>query len=112
MKYDATTALGLEWAGHVDTRTAYEWEPTAIADGVPPVSVIGVEAPLWTETIVTLRDVETMLLPRLPGYAEIGWSAPEGRGWEEYQYRLAAHASRWAASGRSFTRDPVVAWAG
>ncbi len=26
MKYDASTELGLEWAGHVDVRDAYEWE--------------------------------------------------------------------------------------
>jgi hexosaminidase len=60
----------------------------------------------------TLGDVETMLLPRLPGYAEIGWSSPEGRSWDEYQFRLAAHAARWSASGRTFTRDPVVPWPG
>jgi hexosaminidase len=112
MKYDGSSALGLEWAGHINTRTAYEWDPTTYVPDLPPQSVIGLEAPLWSETLMTLRDVETMLLPRLPGYAEIGWSAPEGRNWDEYQHRLTAQAARWTASGRTFTRDPVVAWTG
>ena len=45
-------------------------------------NIIGVEAPLWSETLVTIDDIEYMAFPRLPGYAEMGWSpqaAPDGR---------------------------------
>ena len=30
MKYDADTPLGLQWAGLVDVRDAYDWEPTEL----------------------------------------------------------------------------------
>jgi hexosaminidase len=72
--------------------------------------VLGLEAPLWTETVTDLAEMEQMLLPRLPGYAELGWSSPEGRSWDEYRWRVAAHAARWNAAGLTYTRDPPVPW--
>ena len=35
MKYDASTELGLEWAGHIELRDAYDWEPSTLIAGVP-----------------------------------------------------------------------------
>ena len=35
-----------------------------------------------------------MVFPRLPGYAEIGWTAPEARNWDDYKDRLARHGKR------------------
>ena len=55
MKYDASTELGLEWAGHVELRDAYDWEPATLIEGLPPEAVIGVEAAVWTETLRDLR---------------------------------------------------------
>ena len=77
MKYDAATPLGLEWAGHVEVRDSYDWDPATLVDGRgggrrSP----GVEAPLWTETLRTMEDVETMLFPRLCAVAEVAWSPP------------------------------------
>jgi hexosaminidase len=110
MKYDESTPLGLSWAGYTDTQDAYEWEPTATVPGLPAESVLGLEAPLWTETVTDLAEMEQMLLPRLPGYAELGWSSPDGRSWDEYRWRVAAHAARWNAAGLTYTRDPSVPW--
>src|SRR5262249_7320101 len=99
MKYDPSTPLGLNWAGYVDVQTAYNWDPATHISGVSESDVIGVEAPLWSETLQTLADIEYMTFPRLPGYAEIGWSPATGRRWEEYKNRLGAQAARWSASG-------------
>lgn len=109
MKYDESTPIGLTWAGLINTRTAYEWDPATVVEGLPTEQILGIEAPLWTETVTDLAQIEQMMLPRLPGYAEIGWST-EGRDWDEYQPRLADHDARWEAAGRSYTRDPLVAW--
>ena len=49
-KYDDSTELGLKWAGNVDVRDAYEWDPAAV---IPEAEVLGVEAALWTETTET-----------------------------------------------------------
>lgn len=107
MKY-GDFSPGNDWAGHIDTRTAFEWDPEAVVEGLPAEAILGLEAPLWTELVTTRERIEQMLLPRLPGYAELGWSAAEGRDWDEYKVRLAAQTSRWDTAGWAYTRDPAM----
>jgi len=110
MKYSRKIQLGQTWAGLINTQTGYEWDPATIVSGVSESSVLGVEAPLWTETIVTIRDIEYMAYPRLPGYAELGWSPVTGRNWNEYKVRLGSHGPRLTALGVNFYRDALVPW--
>jgi hexosaminidase len=110
MKYYRKTRLGQTWAGLINTQTGYEWDPATIVSSVPESSVLGVEAPLWTETILTMADIEYMAYPRLPGYAELGWSPVTGRNWNEYKVRLGSHGPRLTALGVNFYRDTVVPW--
>ncbi len=109
MQYDPSSKLGLHWAGYVEVQDAYEWDPLA-QPGATPDNVLGVEAPLWSETTETIDEVEWLAFPRLPGHAEIGWSQAECRGWEEYRLRLAAHGPRLTAMGVDFYRSPQVPW--
>jgi hexosaminidase len=111
MKYHKATPLGLTWAGITDTEKSYAWDPATEVKGLAESAILGVEAPLWSETLVTMADVEFMAFPRLIGIAEIGWSAAEARGWDEYRERLAKHGKRLAAQGVNFYRDPCVPWA-
>ena len=74
MKYTRRTKLGPTWAGLIDVDTAYGWNPGAYLHGVGESRCSGVEAPLWTETIVTSADIDYMAFPRLPAIAELGWS--------------------------------------
>jgi hexosaminidase len=112
MKYDENTKLGQDWAGTVEVDRSYDWDPgTYLADaGVPSSAVIGVEAPLWTETIVTNDDIEAMAFPRLPGIAELGWSPESTHDWNTYKVRLAAQGPRMTALGIDFYRSPLVDW--
>lgn len=110
MKYDPSTTLGLDWAGTISVKDAYTWDPaTQLGDG-SGVEILGIEAPLWTETIETIEDIEFMAFPRLPGYAEIGWSPADQRNWDGYQVRLASHGPRLTAMGVNFYRSPLVPW--
>jgi hexosaminidase len=111
MKYDTATALGQSWAGFVEVQRSYEWDPLAVVDGLSEENIIGVEAPLWTETMATLADLEYMAFPRLPGINEIGWSPSQGRAWEEFRLRLASHAPRLERLGITYYRSPQVGWA-
>jgi hexosaminidase len=110
MKYTPDTPLGLDWAGYIEVRDAYEWDPATQIDGVGEAHVLGVEAPLWSETVRTLADVETMTYPRLPAIAEVGWSAVDRRDWESFRQRVAAHAPRWTLRGAAFYRSPQIPW--
>jgi hexosaminidase len=110
MKYHPSTRFGLGWAGCVEVQHAYAWDPATQVPGLPASAILGVEAPLWSETLRTLDDVEFMTFPRLAGLAEIGWSPAEGRDWDEYKIRLGAHGPRLAAMGVNFYRSPLVPW--
>jgi hexosaminidase len=110
MKYDPSTPIGLAWAGLADVRTSYDWTVAELFGSIPEESIAGVEAPLWSETIDHIHDVEYLAFPRLPGVAEIGWSREAGRSWEEYRVRLGSHAARWTALGINFFRASQVPW--
>ena len=105
-KYDASTELGLTWAGTVDVRDAYAWDPAAV---IADAEVLGVEAALWSETTATRDDVDQMVFPRLAAVAEVGWSAPGD--WEDFRARLAAHGPLLAARGVRFHRSAQIDWA-
>jgi len=109
MKYDESTVLGLTWAGVNGVRDAYDWDPGALL-GIPEAAVLGVEAPLWAETISTIRDVEFLAFPRLAGVAEIGWTPQAARSWSGYRARLGAFGLRWTALGVNHFRSPEVDW--
>jgi hexosaminidase len=110
MKYDSATALGLKWAGYTSVRDAYGWDPATQVNGVAEERVLGVEAPLWTETVRTMADVEFLLFPRLLGIAEIGWSPAAGRSWSEYRRRLGGHGVWLEALGVGYYRSSDVPW--
>ncbi|QLE72163.1 beta-N-acetylhexosaminidase [Streptomyces rectiverticillatus] len=112
MKYTKDTPLGLQWAGLVEVRQAYDWDPGGYLEGVPAAAVAGVEAPLWTETITTSAQLEYMAFPRLTAVAELGWSPPATHDWPSYRARLAAQGPRWDALGIAYYRSPQVAWPG
>ncbi|MDG4789184.1 beta-N-acetylhexosaminidase [Micromonospora sp. WMMD1102] len=112
MKYSSTTPLGKDWAGLVEVRDAYDWDPGNYLAGVPAEAVLGVEAPLWTETIRSVADIEFMTFPRLPAIAELGWSPAEMLDWADFRLRLAGQGLRWSTAGITFHRSPNVPWKG
>ncbi|WP_116048468.1 beta-N-acetylhexosaminidase [Amycolatopsis palatopharyngis] len=110
MKYDESTPIGLSWAGYVEVRDAYDWNPGNHVQDVPESGVLGVEAPLWSETLRTLDHIEYMAFPRLPAIAELGWSTEASHDWESFRQRLGAQAPRWEQQGINFYRSPQVDW--
>jgi hexosaminidase len=110
MKYDASTPYGQSWAGYIDERTAYQWDPATAVTGVTESNIVGVEAPLWTEYIPTLPAVEYMAFPRLAGYAEIAWSPSAGRSWDEYKVRIGSQRSRLESMGVNVYESSEIPW--
>ncbi len=94
MKYDSIIKLGLKWAGYVDLDKAYNWNPSTLIPGVSKEDIIGIESPLWTETVTTMDEIEVMVFPRIIGHAEIGWTPDSLRVWDDYKVRLKKHAGR------------------
>ncbi|NJQ02522.1 family 20 glycosylhydrolase [Streptomyces sp. PLAI1-29] len=110
MKYDEDTPLGLSWAGYVQPEQSYSWDPGSYLRGAPESAILGVEAPLWSETLETGDDIEFMAFPRLPGIAELGWSPADALDWADYRQRIATHGPRWEALGINYHRSPQIPW--
>jgi hexosaminidase len=111
MKYDPNTPLGLSWAGYIEVQTAYEWDPGSYLTGVPESAVLGVEAPLWSETLRDLDDIEFMAFPRLAAIAELGWSPAATHDWASFRTRLGAYGPKWTSRGVDFYPSPQIDWA-
>jgi hexosaminidase len=110
MKYTSATPLGYDWAGTIEVPQAYNWDPASYIEGITESDILGIEAPLWSETLHTIEDVEFMAFPRLPGYAEIGWTPQSERNWDAYKLRLAAQGPRLSIMGVNFYASPSVPW--
>jgi hexosaminidase len=109
MKYDEATALGLHWAGYVSVRQAYDWDPVK-ALPTAPEKILGIETPLWSETLANMRDVEFLAFPRLAAVADLAWAPAARHDWNALRVRLGAQAPRWAALGINFYRTPEITW--
>ncbi|GEP47855.1 family 20 glycosylhydrolase [Microbacterium saccharophilum] len=115
MKPDADFPLGLTWAnGPTSLPRAYDWDPAAVIAGVGDDEILGVEAPLWTETVRDLADLDALAFPRIAAAAEAAWSpapgADERRTWESFRERVAQLAPLWTRQGIGFTPLPEVDW--
>jgi hexosaminidase len=102
MKYDVTTPIGLKWRGYVNLETAYAWEPTDLA---PAEAILGIESTLWTETIRTQADMDYLLYPRLLANAEVAWSSPQNRDWNDFTARLPDQLERLDRLGVGYSQD-------
>ena len=106
MPSNSSFKASIAWAGGpTSVQSAYEWEPTDVLPGVPEDRMLGVEAPLWTETVVTREDIDYLAFPRLAAVAEIGWSNKENRTWADFSTRLALWDPRFTALGIAAHRD-------
>ena len=110
MKYNTKTSRGLHWAGYIEVDTGYKWDPALLVPGITKENILGIECPLWTETVSNIKEIEFLLFPRLPGYAEIGWTNATERNWENYKIRLGKQAERFKVMGIKYYPSAKVPW--
>ncbi|MGB5821654.1 MAG: family 20 glycosylhydrolase [Saonia sp.] len=110
MKYDSLSKYGLDWAAHIPVDSAYHWTPEKFIEGIPVESILGIEAPLWSETITNIAELEYLAFPRIIGYAELGWSTKENRDWENYKVRLANQVPFLKRANIQYYPSKRIAW--
>lgn len=75
--------------GYLPLERVYQYEPIpAGLDGDRARHVLGTQAQLWTEYMPTPEHVEYMAFPRLCALAEVAWSDPDRRDWQDFVERL------------------------
>lgn len=122
---------GHSWAGNIDVKKSYDWEPTAFLNRngknlLSETDVFGVSSALWTEyarsqTFAAFSGKSTpgfppmiyaeyMTFPRLASTAELGWSPKVSHSWDAFRVRLGDQGARWEAFGVGYFRSPEVSW--
>ncbi|MGC4107953.1 MAG: family 20 glycosylhydrolase [Thermomicrobiales bacterium] len=103
--------LGMPFYPRKTVQEFFQWDPASQRPELSPAQMAGIEAAIWCESVTSFDDLLFLLLPRLPGLMEKGWSpATEGPdfGWEAYAPRLAAQASIWETLGLPYFRSSLV----
>ncbi len=108
MKYTKDTKIGLTWAGLTPIDSAYIWNPRTLLKDVPSSQIIGIESPLWTETVKDMDAIEYLVFPRLIGHAELGWSREDNLGWDSYLERLKMHINRLDIKEVDYYKSPLL----
>ncbi|MGW8886154.1 family 20 glycosylhydrolase [Streptomyces sp. NPDC055749] len=113
-KYTAATPIGLTWAcgGTCDFQRYYEWDPTTtVSGGIPEAGVLGVEGPLWSETVRGGDQADFLTLPRAAAILETGWTPREQKNVADFGARLAQLGPHLTVADANFYESPGARWA-
>jgi len=90
---DSTHRSGRKWEGRFNGYLdVYNFPENDLAGEVyTNKNVIGVQANLWTETVVTTKRLQYLLFPRLAALAEAGWTAADAKNDQAFSGRLKRH---------------------
>ena len=72
--------------------------------------VIGVEAPVWTEHVLSDETLDDRFWPRALAVAEVGWTPEEKRDFQEFLVRVAGQGERLNDMGIHYFETPNVEW--
>lgn len=93
-------------------RKVYEFEPVpADLPGELHPRILGPQGNLWTEHLETSADVDYMTWPRAVAMAEVGWSVPERKSWDDFRKRCEAWIERQPEALRPGLRERLVLYA-
>jgi len=109
MQYDKLSKHGLNWAGYIPIDTAYLWSPEAY-EGIPMENILGIEAPLWSETISNIDELEYLAFPRAICYSELGWTTQKNRDWKNFKLRLANQTPFLNRMNINYYPSPLIDW--
>jgi len=94
--YSQPEAIG----GYLPLKKVYGYEPVPDSLSADEAKLMyGVQANLWTEYIPTEEHAEYMLYPRAIALAEIAWSKPENKSWEDFHRRALKIVDELKAKG-------------
>ncbi|MGF1693393.1 beta-N-acetylhexosaminidase [Photobacterium kagoshimensis] len=82
--------MGVDWAGKLPLDKVYSYHPLAELSPHDPIhkKIMGIQGALWCERIHTQQRFDHMLYPRLLALAEVCWSQPNLRHWDDFTARL------------------------
>lgn len=102
-----STREPLAIGGYTTLERVYSYDPTPTELNAEEAKYIkGVQANLWTEYISKPEKVEYMTMPRLAALAEVAWTQPSNKNWENFKWRMEDQYDRYAAKGINYAKSP------
>lgn len=90
--------------GYLPLDKVYSYEPVPEELNADEAQFIkGVQATIWSEFIHSAEKVEYMSFPRAAAIAEIGWSDPKLKNWEDFKRRLEMQYKRYENAGINYS---------
>lgn len=89
--------------GYVPVERVYSFEP--IPENLTPEQqkrILGVQANTWTEYIKTFKHVQYMVLPRFAALAEVQWTQPEKKNYDDFLQRVKSLIKIYEALGYNY----------
>ena len=92
--------------GVITVKDIYEFDP--LPESLLPnrEHVLGLQANLWTEHVRTEERASYMTWPRAAALAEVAWSHPQLRDFDDFAERLKHHRKRFDLLGFAYADDP------
>ncbi len=99
---DAPYRLPAAMGGYHPLSKVYSFEPVPeeIAEGAA-VNILGLQGNMFAEFIPTESHAETMIYPRLFAIAEVGWTQPALKDYEDFHRRALLHVEQMREDGYS-----------
>lgn len=91
---DSTEPHAIGGYNPIENVYAYDPIPASLPDSLHRY-ILGAQANVWTEYILTPEHVEYMVMPRMPALSEVLWSNPEQKDYNDFKRRLPAHRAFW-----------------
>ena len=83
--------------GFLPLKKVYNYNPVpAELNADQAQHILGVQGQVWTEYIPDPQQVEYMAYPRACALAEVAWTAPEKKDYDDFKQRLKMHLTRLA----------------
>ncbi len=91
--------------GYVPLEKVYSFEPVApVLTPEEQKYIIGVQANVWTEYMPEYKQVEYMVLPRLSALAEVQWTMPEKKNYDDFITRIPSMLNIYQMEGYNFAK--------
>lgn len=96
----------LTYFGNNTLKDVYDYEPVQ-ADWIPKTEklLMGVQASLWSEFCNSPEDVDYLIFPRLSALAEVAWTQPKRKNWNNYLKAMDRFNEHIAEKGIVYARS-------
>ena len=95
--------------GYLPVEQVYSFNPTEGLNEEQAKYILGAQANVWTEYMTSTQQVEYMILPRMAALAEVQWTEPSKKEYNNFLERLNSLAKIYDRDGLNYAKHVFTA---